>query len=185
MSRPAAAPQDFAHLLLRVARGADQAAFVELFEYFAPRLKRLLHARGFAAQVAEELAQETMLAVWRKAALFDPEKASAATWIFAVGRHRAVDYARRDKVAAASARIELETADPLFTEDAFSQAEEEARIRAGLTELPEEQQQVVRLAYFHDKSHSEIAGELGLPLGTVKSRLRLALERLRGLMGRV
>jgi len=186
MSRSAiAAPEDFSGLLLAVARQRDQIAFGRLFEYFAPRIKRFLASRGMGAMVAEELAQETLLSVWHKAALFDPARANAATWIFTIARHHAIDYHRRDRSAlnVPESAIDFEIADPAQTDDAVSQAETEARLLDGLSSLSEAQIQVVRLAYFHDKSHVTIAGELGLPLGTVKSRIRLALERLRGLIG--
>jgi len=120
-----AAPEDFSALLLAVARQRDQIAFARLFEYFAPRIKRFLIARGLAALVAEELAQETLLAVWRKATLFDPDRANAATWIFSIARHQAIDHQRRDHsgLRAPDSEIDLEFADPGDTEDAFSQAE--------------------------------------------------------------
>ena len=187
MSRAAiAAPEDFSALLLAVARNRDQIAFARLFEYFGPRIKRFLIGRGMAALVAEDLAQETMLTVWRKAVLFDPDRANAATWIFSVARNQAIDHHRRDhsSLHADEAEIDLEIAGPCHTEESFSQAETEAQLLVSLTTLSADQIQVVRLAYFHDKSHTEIAGELGVPLGTVKSRLRLAVEKLRALMGK-
>ena len=100
MSRAAiAAPEDFSALLLAVARQRDQIAFGRLFEHFAPRIKRWLISRGLPGLVAEELAQETMLSVWRKGSLFDPNRANASTWIFSIARHQAIDYHRRDHSA--------------------------------------------------------------------------------------
>jgi len=189
MSRAAiAAPEDFSALLLAVARQRDQIAFGRLFEHFAPRIKRWLISRGLPGLVAEELAQETMLSVWRKGSLFDPNRANASTWIFSIARHQAIDYHRRDHSALhdPESGIDAETASDLNgSDDVLSQAEDEARLLSSFSSLSADHMQVVRLAYFQDKSHAEIAGELGLPLGTVKSRLRLALEKLRGLMGSV
>jgi RNA polymerase sigma-70 factor (ECF subfamily) len=180
-----AAPEDFSALVLAVARQRDQIAFGRLFEYFAPRIKRMLSSRGMEPRLAEELAQETMLMLWRKAGQFDPERANAATWIFTIARHQAIDHHRRDRSGFDAPESELENkiADVTGADEALSRAESEARLLAGLADLSQDQMQVIRLAYFHDKSHAQIAGELGLPLGTVKSRVRLALEKLRGLMG--
>jgi len=164
-----------------VARQQDQIAFARLFEHFAPRIKRWLASRGLPALVAEELAQETLLAVWRKAALFDPDRANAATWIFSIARNQSIDYRRRDHSALHDPETEIDPnlADPADAAETLSQAEDEARLLASLSALSAEQMKVLGLAYFHDRSHSQIASELGLPLGTVKSRLRLALEKLR------
>jgi RNA polymerase sigma-70 factor (ECF subfamily) len=169
-----------AGLILAIAERADRQAFAALFSHFAPRLKSYMLRLGAAPEQAEELAQEAMLTVWRKAGLFDPAKAGASTWIFAIARNLRIDAIRREK------RPKIEVEDPTDqapeppADAVLAAAERDVRLRQAMTILPAEQAQVVRLSFFDDKPHSEIAAELNLPLGTVKSRLRLALARLRG-----
>ncbi|MGQ9364744.1 sigma-70 family RNA polymerase sigma factor [Azospirillum sp. ST 5-10] len=167
-------------LLLAVGRERDRAAFAALFTQVAPRLKAYLRRQGSDPQQAEELVQDVMLLVWRRAELFDPVRASAATWIFTVARNRRVDLRRRES------RPEVDPADPALVPDPaepadrrLEAAQSAGRLRAALDDLPPEQAELLRLAYFEDKPHSAISVERGIPLGTVKSRLRLALERLR------
>ncbi len=165
-------------LLGRVAATQDRAAFAALFAHFAPRVKAYLLRLGASSGVAEELAQEALLSVWRKAHLFDPAKASAATWLFTIARNLRIDAIRRER------RPELDPEDFMPEPDADADAglmlaENEGRLRPALKELPADQIQVVELSFFADKPHSQIAAELGIPLGTVKSRLRLAMGRLK------
>ena len=165
-------------LLGRVAQERDRAAFAALFAHFAPRVKAYLLRQGAPAAVAEDLAQEALLNLWRKAHLFDPAKASAATWLFTIARNLRIDAIRREK------RPELDPED--FMPDSRPAADDglvhgRRRSRAcalALKDLPADQIQVVELSFFADKPHSQIATELGIPLGTVKSRLRLAMARL-------
>jgi RNA polymerase sigma-70 factor, ECF subfamily len=169
-------------LLGQVAAHQDRAAFAALFVHFAPRIKAYLLRLGAPAAVAEELAQEALLSVWRKAHLFDPAKASAATWLFTIARNLRIDAIRRER------RPELDPEDFMPEPDADADAglmlaENEGRLRIALKELPADQIQVVELSFFADKPHSQIAVELGIPLGTVKSRLRLAMARLKRAMG--
>jgi RNA polymerase sigma-70 factor (ECF subfamily) len=173
-----------ADLIVAIARRADRAAFAALFAFFAPRVKAWMLRAGATDGRAEDLAQETMLAVWRKAALYDPAKAAPATWIFAIARNRRIDAMRRERhpdewIVDPSEEPEL----PEPPDSALGATERQSRIRAALSALPEEQAEVVRLAYFEDKPHSEIERDLGIPLGTVKSRLRLAMGRLRAALG--
>lgn len=174
---------DWNALLAAVGAARDRAAFEALFRHFAPRIKAYLLRLGASAAAAEDLAQEAMLSVWRKAALFDPAKASAATWIFTVARNLRIDALRRER------RPEFDPADPAFVPDAerpadaaLARSEDEARLREAIGKLSPEQARVVELSFFADKPHSAIARELGLPLGTVKSRLRLAMSRIRGVL---
>jgi len=129
-------------------------------------------------QEAEDLAQEALLNVWRKAHMFDASKASAVTWIFTIARNLRIDAIRRDK------RPELDPEDFLpqaeaGADDGLARADDETRLRAALKDLPAYQIEVVELSFFADKPHSQIAQELDIPLGTVKSRLRLAFGRLK------
>lgn len=172
-----------AALIVAIARNGDRRAFAALFGYFAPRVKSYMLRLGAQPEAAEELAQETLLSVWRKATLFDPARAGASTWIFAIARNLRIDAIRRER------RPKIED-DPTDTPEAEPTAdtlveavERDARLRDAVATLPADQAEVVRLSYFQDKPHSEIARDLDLPLGTVKSRLRLALQRLRGQVG--
>ncbi len=171
-------------LLVAIAATRDKQMFARLFEYFAPRLKAYLMRQGTDGATAEELAQEAMLSVWRRAESFDPEKASAATWIYTIVRNLRIDGLRKLR------RPEFDVTDPAFVPDPPPQPDDvmqseqvERRVRDALRQLPEEQAVVVRLSFFEDKPHAEIAAQLSLPLGTVKSRLRLAMRRLQPLLG--
>lgn len=178
------APAQLNDLVLLVAEVRDRKAFETLFAHFAPRVKAYLLRLGAGSAVAEDLAQEAMLSVWRKASLFDPSRASAATWIFTIARNLRIDALRRER------RPDFDPNDPALVPDdgpggdaLLMREDEEARIRDALAQLPPEQAEVVRLSFFADKPHSAIAMELGLPLGTVKSRLRLAMARIRVTFG--
>jgi len=169
-----------ATLIAAIATRGDREAFATLFAFYAPRIKALLMRQGAPADVAEELAQETMLAVWRKAASFDPARASAGTWMFAIARNLRIDRMRRERAVPAQALYDvLQGEAPKAPGDAVEGAERDDRVRAALQELSSEQMSVVRLSYYESKPHADIAQALGIPLGTVKSRLRLAMARLR------
>jgi len=170
--------QELNALLGRVAATRDRAAFAALFAHFAPRVKAYLLRLGAPPALAEDLAQEALLSLWRKAHLFDPAKASAATWLFTIARNLRIDAIRRER------RPELDPDDfapeaELPADDGLALADDEARLRAALKGLPPDQVQVIELSFFADKPHSEIAVQLDIPLGTVKSRLRLAMARLK------
>jgi len=156
----------------------DQQAFAELFRHFAPRVKAFLMKSGASASFAEECTQEVMATLWRKAHLFDGTKASVSTWIFTIARNRRIDMLRRDKRPEPEDLPWGPEAEP-DQEDALALQQETAQLANALRELPEAQRSMIERAYFHDLSHSEIADATGLPLGTIKSRIRLALERLR------
>lgn len=180
------APSDWAELIQAVARCADRDAFAALFGHYAPRVKSYLRRMGLSDGAAEELAQETLLAVWRKADLFDPAGGSASAWIFAIARNLRIDMARRSgRVSATLSDIDAEFAvDPSpLPDNEVARHQASARLHSALSELSAEQMQVVELSFFQSKAHGEIATVLGLPLGTVKSRLRLAMAKLRGLLG--
>ncbi|WP_394021585.1 sigma-70 family RNA polymerase sigma factor [Xanthobacter pseudotagetidis] len=180
---PAGGGADFDGLILAIARDADRSAFADLFRHFAPRLKAYLVRTGLPANAAEELAQETMLAVWRKASYFDPARAGAATWIFTIARNLRIDLLRRERHRSTlDAGTDGEPVDETSGETMLMTAERAARVRAALSALSEEQAAIVRLSFFQEKPHSAIARELGIPLGTAKSRVRLALARLRVLL---
>lgn len=170
----------FRELLLSVGRHRDKEAFARLFGYFAPRIKSFLMKGGANPDQADELAQETMIAVWQKAASFDPAKASASTWIFTIARNKRIDAIRKSPRPEVDAD-ELELADDAPNAgDEIAQAEETDIMARAIQNLPKEQADLLYKSFFEDKTHADIAKETNLPLGTVKSRIRLALDRLRG-----
>lgn len=175
----------FADQVRAVADFRDRAAFERLYRHFAPRLKTYGLKLGADAAAAEELAQEAMLSLWRKAASFDPEKASVSTWLFTIVRNRRIDVLRRESRPQPAEADLLGLMAPAETADSGAHAQDdERRVAHSLDDLPLTQRQIVEMAYFEDKSHSEIARDLALPLGTVKSRIRLALARLRDTLER-
>lgn len=170
--------------LERVARDGDRRAFAEIYAYFAPRVKGFLMRGGTSPEQAEDLAQDVMVKVLKKAALFDPAKASAATWIFTIARNARIDAVRR------ASRPLPEAGDPAITPEESPRADvlcelkdRDRRIRKAFDILPPEQRDVMRLHFYEDEPHSAIAARLGLPLGTIKSRLRLAFEKIRNELG--
>ena len=172
--------EDFAALVAAIAARQDRAAFTRVFAYYAPRVKAYLCRLGLESAQAEEVTQEVMVAVWRKAASFDARQASVSTWIFRIARNRRIDVFRRDQ------RETLDANDPAFAppaeaspDHAAEASEREAQVRRAMDELPPEQRDLVRRAFYEDLSHSEIAACTGVPLGTVKSRLRLAFAKLK------
>jgi RNA polymerase sigma factor (sigma-70 family) len=163
-----------------IARNQSRAAFAGLFEHFAPRLKSYVMRLGADERAAEEVVQETMLMVWRKAARFDARLAAASTWIFTIARNKRIDRIRRESRPEFDPNDPaLVVASPELADMPLQRRQHAARLRAAISALPEEQASLVRSAFFDDKSHREIASEQSLPLGTVKSRIRLALGRMR------
>ena len=172
---------DWPACIERIARARDREAFKALFAHFAPRLKGYFMRIGVSAGAAEDLAQDTMLAVWSKAGYFDPVKASVSTWIFTIARNLRIDAHRR----ARDPRRLVEAVDGVpepMPSDHVLCAERERRVREALARLPSDQAMVIRLSFFEDRPQSEIAALLEIPLGTVKSRVRLAMSRLRALV---
>jgi RNA polymerase sigma-70 factor (ECF subfamily) len=171
---------DWSAILAAVAADRDQAAFRLLFTHFGPRVKAYLMRTGSDASQAEDLVQEVMSSVWRRAETFDPRQSNVGTWIFTIARNKRIDAFRREK------RPEIDLNDPLLVPDDQRGADEEMeqeqtarRVKSAMKTLPTEQAALLQMAFYEDKSHSVIAAECGLPLGTVKSRLRLAFAKLR------
>jgi RNA polymerase sigma-70 factor (ECF subfamily) len=178
---------DMTGLLEAVAIRRDRNAFVTLYNHFAPRVKTFLLRSGTSDARAEELAQETMLIVWRKADSFVPRNVGVAGWIFTIARNLQIDSIRREhrfvyNLDAANAGFETQEQEQRTPEDAVTAAHMEARVREALAQLSPEQVRVIELFFFSNKTHAEIEKELQIPLGTVKSRLRLALSKLRALL---
>ncbi len=167
-------------LVAQVAQAADRGAFATLFNHFAPRLRSYCARQGIAPDVASELVQETMLVLWRKAASFDPAKAQVSTWLFTIIRNKRIDRLRRENRPELTADdLAIFANDETSAHDDMSATQDAARLAVALEALPPEQRTMMVKAFFEDKSHSDIAAETGLPLGTVKSRIRLALSRLK------
>ncbi len=191
-ARPAASPKTgetlsaeqrerFSDLLASVARDQDRAAYSEIFGYYAPRVKSYLLRLGSDDAGAEEIAQDVMVTVWRKAHLFDRRQASVSTWIFRIARNRRIDVFRRNRKPA------LDPDEPMILpagapapEAGVEALDVENQVRKAMTDLPEEQLRLIQLAFYEGLSHREIAGKLDLPLGTVKSRIRLAFAKMKG-----
>ena len=175
---------EWATLIGRVAEG-DREAFRSLFEHFAPRVKGLMLKAGASSDDAEEIAQETLLAVWRKAAQFDPVSAGASAWIYTIARNLRIDQVRRAaRTGTGDHKAELDyLVDPAEpADDLMARNDEAGRIASALSSLSEEQSMAIRLSFIEERPHPEIADVLGIPLGTVKSRIRLAMNRLRALL---
>jgi RNA polymerase sigma factor (sigma-70 family) len=172
---------DWSALMLAVRDAGDRAAFARLFRHFAPRVKSYLMKSGASAARAEECAQDVMTTLWQKASLFDPGRASVSTWIFTIARNRMIDMVRRDRRPDPEPMPWDRDAEPDQAE-VYAAAEESRTLTAALSDLPEKQRSLITRAFYGDLSHSEIALETGLPLGTIKSRIRLALDRLRARM---
>lgn len=178
-------PQDQIKLITAVAKARDRDAFIVLFDYFAPRLNAYLQRLGSPSALAEDITQDVMQVLWMKAELFDPAKSSLGTWIYRVARNRRIDSLRRQRLdyfdpqdLTQNAAMDRPSDDP-NPESLLDGWQREVLVRKALEILPKDQVDLIKLAFFEDMSHSEIATQTGLPLGTVKSRIRLAFTRLR------
>jgi len=172
----------FNDMLARVGSARDEDAFVRLFNYYAPRVKSYLLKSGLGEAQAEEVVQNTFVTVWEKASQYNPKKAAASTWIFTVARNKRIDALRRDKnidVNSDSESLENAVAE---TAAEYADAEDVERLTEAMETLPPEQAELLRMAFFDDMTHSAISTKTKLPLGTVKSRLRLAMDKLRGML---
>lgn len=177
-----AGKQRFRQLLVDIGKDRDENAFSEIYEYFSGRVKSFLMGKGLVEEVAEDLMQEIMLIVWRRAESYDPAKAAASTWIFTIARNRRIDYLR------GNSRIEVELDDQLLEIESDLPAQDELAmhwqstsvLNEALAQLPQEQRQVIHLSYYRGQSHGAISEWLQLPIGTVKSRIRLATQNIRG-----
>lgn len=182
--RPGAVMMDDpSSLLLRVAESRDRSALAALFSHFGPRIKSMMLKLGANEALAEDLVQETFVSVWRKAALYSNQRGAPSTWIFTIARNLRIDQLRRqsNKPYEDLDSVELASDAPNGSV-VVEQNQVIDRVTAALTHLPPEQQEVVRLSFIHDMPHAQIAEQLGVPLGTVKSRLRLAYGRLRPML---
>ena len=175
--------EDFAGLAARVAADRDREAFARLFDHFAPRINGYLQRLGLEAGLAEDIAQEVMSVLWHKAHLFDPAKSSLATWLFRIARNRRIDGLRRDRSHL------LDPYDPALLPEETEPADQgyaaqrrDERVRVAMKTLSADQLELLQFAYYLGLTHSQIAERTGLPLGTVKSRIRLAFGKLRKIL---
>ncbi|MFN0192817.1 MAG: sigma-70 family RNA polymerase sigma factor [Aestuariivirga sp.] len=174
------------HLLKQVAAKRDRECFAALFDYFAPRIKSFMMRKGVSAELAEDLVQETMVAVWTKAALYSAEKGTVSTWIFTIARNRRIDRARRESSAHFTDIDDFDAAsDDPASDELLNRAQEDGYVARALAQIPAEQREILILSYVEDVPQSEIAARLKMPLGTVKSRMRLAYKRLKKLLEKV
>ena len=184
LSEPAVSGEDFPELMTAIADQRDRAAFRQVFEHFAPRVKAFIQRQGAEADLADEIVQETMVNVWRKAGQFDATKASVATWIFTIARNQRIDLLRK------ASRPVPDMTDPSIAPEpepsapeTMMRAQDAVSLRSAIADLPAEQREIIQHAFFEDKTHIEVAEALDLPLGTVKSRIRLAIKRIRTRLG--
>lgn len=175
-------PESADEWIVAIARVKDLSAFAAVFGYFAPRLKTYLLRRGMPEGVAEELIQEAMLRVWTKADQFDPSRASAAAWIYSITRNLLVDTLRREHGSGDDRIGELSMACET-PEEELGAAQNDKRLHSAMDRLPVGQAELLRLSFFEERSHAQIADRLVIPLGTVKSRLRRATAQLRLALG--
>jgi len=168
--------------MLAVKNERDRAAFGQLFDFYAPRLKGFIMRSGVSSAQAEDIVQEVLLTVWRKAEMFDPHRAQVSSWIYQIARNRQIDVLRKEnRVMPEELTGELQ-GEGSSDEDAsqiLAMDQEAETLRRALAQLKPGQREMVEKAYLGELSHSEIQAETGLPLGTIKSRIRLGLEKLR------
>ena len=181
--KPAAKDQELTTLINLIATRKDKTAFSNLFKLVGPRIKGYLMKLGSNDIVAEDLLQEVMLTVWRKSETFDRNKAAVSTWLFTIARNKRIDMLRKE------ISPQLDPNDPMLTpnqedsaDNIYGSKQESIKITDAIKMLPEEQSKLIKMTYYEDKSHSIIAKELKMPLGTVKSRIRLASTRLKKLL---
>ncbi len=166
-----------------IGKNQDKLAFNNIFRYFAPRLKSFLVKAGSTESQAEEVIQEVMIAVWTKSSTYDSSKSSVSTWIYTIARNKRIDKIRKEKrhyLSESDEGLEIPV-DSTQEKEIFS-AQVSSSLRKYMSNLPEEQSKLLKLSYFYNKTHADISEELKIPLGTVKSRIRLALTKMRHLV---
>ena len=173
----------FRALIGRVAADRDRQAFAQLFDHFAPRLKSFMMRKNTSAELAEDLVQEALIAVWTKAALYEPSKGSVTTWVFTIARNLRIDRIRRDVHMPTTELGDYdEPSEAPEGEELLGRKQEDGLVAKALQSIPEEQRQILVLSFVEDMPQSEIASKLSIPLGTVKSRMRLAYGHLRRIL---
>ena len=166
-------------MLAEMAVTKDKSLYVQLYQHFAPKVKAYIIRLGVVEATAEELTQEAMLNMWRKSHLFQPGKSAASTWLFTLARNQSIDWMRKQKYPEYSWDDIQESSDDVSGVNTGEQAVQSERVALAISQLPENQAQVVYMSFYEGCSHSEIAERLNVPLGSVKSRIRLAAEKLK------
>ena len=173
----------FRSLITRVAQNRDRQAFAQLFDHFAPRLKSFIMRKNTSAELAEDLVQEAMISVWTKAALYESSKGSVTTWVFTIARNLRIDRIRRDVHMPTTELGDYdEPSEAPEGEELLGRKQEDGLVARALQGIPEEQRQILVLSFVEEMPQSEIAEKLSIPLGTVKSRMRLAYGHLRRIL---
>lgn len=169
------------HMLLeRVAKERDKEAFEQLFCHFAPRIKALMMKQMADADAAEDFMQETMFTVWTKADQFSRYRGSVAAWIFTIARNKRIDNFRKQGSKHYSDIDDYELTDESpGSEEMLLSAERDKLVAQASEALPEEQREIIKMSYGRELTQSEIAERLSIPLGTVKSRMRLAYKKIK------
>ncbi|WP_461518845.1 sigma-70 family RNA polymerase sigma factor [Porticoccus sp.] len=180
---PEAQGNDWSAMLAELGQSRGRQLFIQLFRHFAPRIKGYIIRLGLTEATAEELTQETMLSLWRKAHLYNRDKAAASTWIYTLARNQSIDWMRKQKYP----EYDLESwhrdeGEPLQESEA-EQSIVSDRVALAIHQLPDNQAQVIYMSFYEGRTHSEIAERLSIPLGSVKSRIRLAAEKLKLALG--
>ena len=166
-------------LLLAIGKSQSQQAYAELFDLMAPKIKSFLMGRGSRQDESENITQDAMLSIWRKADLFDPKKSSARTWVYAIVRNRLIDVQRKTaRIDRGNDKYRFQSGNDFVSNGGVDAEFAQTQLAKLLKELPKEQSQPLLMSYVKGMSHKEIADEIGLPLGTVKSRIRIGFQRL-------
>ncbi len=174
---------ELSNYLKDIGESQDKSAFSSIFKYFAPRLKSFFVKLGCSDSQAEEIIQEVMIAVWTKSKTYDGTKSSVSTWIYTIAKNKRIDKIRKEKkhnIVESDESLEIPTASK--QEEQLLSTELNEKIQHSLQFLPKEQAELLKLSYFYEKTHTDIAKDLCLPLGTVKSRIRLALSKMKNLV---
>ena len=162
-------------LLKKVSEKRDEIAFSEIFDFIAPKINAYYIKNNLSSEQAEELTQEVLSTIWMKAKLFNPEKSKFTTWSFTIARNKKIDFHRKNKKNDAN---EDDIRDFLYENNEFNDYEIESTINKITKELDQNQQKLIKMSFFEQKSHKNIAEELEIPLGTVKSRIRATLNKM-------
>jgi len=174
---------DLRNFIKDIAETQDRLAFSNIFNYFAPRLKSFFIKLGCSESQSEEIIQEVMISIWTKSKTYNSEKSSVSTWVYTIAKNKRIDKIRKEKKHYSSESDEsLEIPIPSIQEDQVIATEISEKINNCISYLPKEQAELLKLSYFYEKTHSDIASELKIPLGTVKSRIRLALSKMKNLV---
>ena len=161
-------------LLKRIAKDRDETAFSEIFDYIAPKINAYYIKHNLSSELAEELTQEVLSTIWIKAELYNSEKSKFITWSFTIARNKKIDFYRKNLKKVSNDDVR----DFLYENDKSNDYEIESTINKITEELDQNQKKLIKMSFFEQKSHKNIAAELEIPLGTVKSRIRATLSKM-------